>query len=269
MPARLNAKGPGEFIRDHLLELPESRDYVGSMFQAYKSHVIEAGYKAACRPVFHKYIWLLKETGAIVFDGAEPSAWEGAQPPPPGYSPSCGMPAPRHYYRILDPAHPAFQGPEAAHRRQRGFPVARRRPPVRLPPVVTRLAPAPPPPTPVSPPPAAAPPAEPPPTRPPRLSPLERLEAQARAFRPRIEAMRDQPDRAALDRLEADLLDLFDEAVDLAAQVRGNQRREVIAFAERLERSAEAFQDIRSAAARADVTAYLEALDRLAECCPE
>jgi hypothetical protein len=81
--------------------------------------------------------------------------------------------------------------------------------------------------------------------------------------------MRDQPDRAALDQLEADLLDLFDEAMDLAAQVRGNQRREVIAFAERLERAAEAFQDIRSAAARADVADYLEALDRLAECCPE
>jgi len=36
VPARLNAKGPGEFIRDHLQD-PQTggRDYVGAMYQAY------------------------------------------------------------------------------------------------------------------------------------------------------------------------------------------------------------------------------------------
>ena len=35
MPTRRNAKGPGEFIRDHLSD-SAGRDYVGSMYQAYK-----------------------------------------------------------------------------------------------------------------------------------------------------------------------------------------------------------------------------------------
>ena len=44
MPVRLNAKGLGEFIRDHLQE-PQTggRDYVGSMYQAYKDHLRSAG----------------------------------------------------------------------------------------------------------------------------------------------------------------------------------------------------------------------------------
>ena len=44
MPARLNAKGPGEFIRDHLQD-PQTggRDYVGGMFQAYRAHLRTTG----------------------------------------------------------------------------------------------------------------------------------------------------------------------------------------------------------------------------------
>ena len=97
MPVRLNAKGPGEFIRDHLQE-PRTggRDYVGSMYQAYKEHLRSAGIRRLpCRPVFHKYIWLLKETGAIKVDGAEAISL-GSTPPqdlPPDYEPDCGMPA--------------------------------------------------------------------------------------------------------------------------------------------------------------------------------
>ena len=96
MPARLNAKGPGEFIRDHLQD-PQTggRDYVGAMYQAYKGHLRHAGVrKLPDRLVFHKYIWLLKETGAIIFDGAEAISF-GSFPPtplPPDYEPSCAMP---------------------------------------------------------------------------------------------------------------------------------------------------------------------------------
>ena len=120
MPLRLNAKGPGEFIRDYLQE-PQTggRDYVGSMYQGYKDHLRTAGVrKLPGRLTFHKYIWLLKETGAIIFDGAEAISFS-ADPPediPADYEPGCGMPAPRHYYRIVDPQNPAFLKPEAIWR---------------------------------------------------------------------------------------------------------------------------------------------------------
>ncbi len=99
MPVRLNAKGPGEFIRDHL-QKPHTggRDHVGSMYQAYKDHLCSAGVRRLpCCPTFHKYVWLLKKSGAISFQFS-------AEPPedfPPDYEPACGMPAPCHYYRIV------------------------------------------------------------------------------------------------------------------------------------------------------------------------
>ncbi len=137
MPIRLNVKGPGPFIRDHLLEVSEGRDFVGSMYHAYKIHLRGGGIdKLPCRPTFHSYIWKLKETGAIVFDGAEEISFTEAppEPLPAGYQPACGMPAPRHFYRIVDPGHPAFERPEAVWREQRGLgpaPVARPRVPIR------------------------------------------------------------------------------------------------------------------------------------------
>ena len=70
MPVRLNAKDPGEFIRDHLQEVG-GRDFVGAIYQAYKNHLRGAGArKLPCRTTFHTYVWLLKETGAITFGGA-------------------------------------------------------------------------------------------------------------------------------------------------------------------------------------------------------
>ncbi len=49
VPARLNAKeGPGEFIQGHLVE-PKTRrrNYVGSMYQAYKDQLRSAGVRVA------------------------------------------------------------------------------------------------------------------------------------------------------------------------------------------------------------------------------
>ncbi|GEM_PF-6872567 len=90
----LEAKGPDEFIRDHLQEPSTGgRDYVGAMYQAYKNHLRSAGvHKLPCRLTFHKYVWLLKESGAIVFDGAQATSFS-AKPPedlPPDYEPSTG-----------------------------------------------------------------------------------------------------------------------------------------------------------------------------------
>jgi hypothetical protein len=93
---------------------------------AYKGHLRSAGvHRLPCRPVFHKYFWLLKETAyAILFDGAEAVSWAQTppEPLPPDYEPSCGTPAPHHYYRTVDPQHPAFIKSEAIWRQQRGLP---------------------------------------------------------------------------------------------------------------------------------------------------
>jgi hypothetical protein len=109
---RLNAKGHGEFIRDHLIELPENRDFVGDMYHAYKDHLQAAAFIASCAQTMPKYVWMLKETGANLFDGAESSGWETSPLPLPGYVPACGMPAPRHYYRLSE--YPGLTLPEAS-----------------------------------------------------------------------------------------------------------------------------------------------------------
>ena len=122
MPTRRIAKGPGEFIRDHLRD-SGGRDYVGSIYQAYKAHLRRAGVrKLPCRPTFHTCIWMLIETGAIVFDGAEALSFSAAQPEtlPVDYAPACGMPAPRHYHRVADLQHPAFISPKGVWMEQRG-----------------------------------------------------------------------------------------------------------------------------------------------------
>ena len=61
------------------------------MDQAYKDHLRSAGIRPPLPSPFHKYIWLLKETGALIFDGAEAISFN-AKPPedlPPDYEPSC------------------------------------------------------------------------------------------------------------------------------------------------------------------------------------
>ena len=263
MPARLNAKGPGEFIRDHLQEPSTGgRDYVGSMYQAYKDHLRSAGVRRLpCRPTFHKYVWLLKETGAIVFDGAQAISFS-AKPPedlPPDYEPSCGMPAPRHYYRILDAQHAAFLKPEAIWRAQRGLsaPVTALRPAVRVAPPPRPLTPAPL---------RIAPPA--PPVRPRRRRTLaDRMEEEAQAFSPRIEALRVQPDPQELARLEEEMLGFFDRVLDQVERARGENRQRLLALAQRFERAAAGFERARTSLAEGRTQDYLAALDLLAQCC--
>ena len=127
MPLRTNAKSPGEFIRDYLVEAPGEREFISAMYRAYKGHLKGAGISnLPCRQTFHTYIWLLKETNAITFDGAEAISFGEEEPLdlPDGYVPACGMPAPRHYYRMVSFDHPAFLNPKAVWRQGRGLPVA-------------------------------------------------------------------------------------------------------------------------------------------------
>lgn len=144
---RLAAKGPGEFTRDHLLSVG-GEDYVGGIFRAYKTHLKEAGYqRLPSRASFGSLIWILAKLGAITFSRAEEisnetAVWIGQPDIPQGYAPACGMPAPRHYYRIVDPQHLAFSKPQLTYRAARGLEA----PPTPRPRIVRTPPPPPPPP---------------------------------------------------------------------------------------------------------------------------
>jgi hypothetical protein len=94
------------------------------------------------------------------------------------------------------------------------------------------------------------------------------MEEEAQTFRPRIEALREQPDPEELVSLEQDMLGFFDQVLDAAERSRGENRRRLLAVAERLERAAEGFGRAHSALAEGRTEDYLAALDILAQCCP-
>ena len=270
MPQRLNVMGPGEFIRMHLLGQPGQRDYIGGMFRAYKQHLVAGGVNhVSCRGSFGSVIWMLKETEALRFDGAEAVAFGGAPPAalPPEYQ--VASPAPRHYYSLVDPEHPAFDHPRATWQAQRGLPVAPpkpRVPRVRVPRVV---APSP-----------AEVVARPAPPR--RLTAVERLLAEGRPFRERIEQLRLDPDPEELEQLERDQLDWFDRVLDAAERATGADLTVLVALGERLEAAAAGFETARTAllahqqAVVADqpsiatrrMAEYLAALEVIETCCP-
>ena len=75
MPTRLNAKGPGAFTRDHLLETTGQRDLVGSIYQACKERLQSTGIRTSPRrPTFHSYVWKLKKTGPLALASAVPDS---------------------------------------------------------------------------------------------------------------------------------------------------------------------------------------------------
>ena len=96
----------------------------------------------------------------------------------------------------------------------------------------------------------------------------DRMEDEARAFRPRIEALRDQPNPQELARLEEDMLGFFDRVLDTGDRARGENRRRLLALGQRFERATDGFDQARSALADGRTEDYLAALDVLAECCP-
>ena len=94
------------------------------------------------------------------------------------------------------------------------------------------------------------------------------MEKESQSFRPRIEALRAQPDPEELARLEEEMLAFFDRVLDAASRARGENRQRLLALAQRFERAAEGFERARTALAEGRTDDYLAALDRLAECCP-
>lgn len=264
MPLRTNAKSPGEFIRDHLQETPGQRDYVGSMYSAYKLHLKDVGVsKFPCRQTFHTYIYLLNHTGAVAFDGAEAIGFGGEEPEdlPDGYIPACGMPAPRHFYRMISFGHPAFLSPKRVWREQRGLPVPTAPRPRPVPTAPRLIAPV------------AEPVAEveeaPVVRRPGRRNRLQRLIDEGQAFIPRLESLRSisPTARVDLDRLEQEMLDYFDRLLDLAEGARPELRRQLRDLATPLERAAEGFEKARDALDNADPVEYQAAIDLLLTCC--
>ena len=260
MPVRLNVLPPGEFIKRHLAEQPGRRDYVGGIFRAYKEHLVSQGtVKVLCRQTFHGYVWLLKEVGALAFDGAEAVSFgdEPAEALPPDYVPACASPAPRHFYVMTDPQHPGFDNPRGTWNQQQGIAVAAPpRRPTRPPTRISRIEPAPPPPAPA-------------PTRRRRRTAADRLEEEGVVFRERIEALRESEDLAELAQLEDDMLAWFDRVLDAAEGASGEDRTRLADLGSRVETAAEGFQSAREAlAGDQPPQAYQDALDVLLACCP-
>ncbi|KKM22503.1 hypothetical protein LCGC14_1624740, partial [marine sediment metagenome] len=105
MPLRLTAKGPGEFMRDHLVDAG-GMDYPQSIHKAYKAYLRDRGFRnGASRASMSKYIWLANQLGLIAFDHAEPPEYwnaveDGVEVPPEYVRESRPhAPSPRHYYR--------------------------------------------------------------------------------------------------------------------------------------------------------------------------
>jgi hypothetical protein len=129
MPVRVRAKPPGEFIRDHLVDVG-GVDYPQSIHRAYKAYLRVSGLKnTSSRATMSKYIWLARKLGLIVFDHAEaPAYWdavaEGVQVSS-SYQPESRpqAPSPRHYYRLVDATDPRWIRLEASYRQSIGIEV--------------------------------------------------------------------------------------------------------------------------------------------------
>jgi hypothetical protein len=125
MPIRPNTLSPGEFIRNHLVEIG-GVDYVQNIYTAYKNYLTGFGI-GINRWTMTYYLWLCRKLNLVVFDHASPVEYWDAMPnalqPAPNYRPEPRplAPSPRHYYRILDAADPHWINLQKSYRVQMGF----------------------------------------------------------------------------------------------------------------------------------------------------
>ena len=82
------------------------------------------------------------------------------------------------------------------------------------------------------------------------------MEEEARAFRSRIQALRDQPNPEELAQLEEDLLGFFDRVLDTADRSRGGNRGRLLALGQRFEGAAPGFEQAQSALAEGRAEDY-------------
>jgi len=161
MPVRVRALPPGEFIRNHLVDVG-GVDFVQAIYNAYKDYLKAQGLRdGISRATMSNYIYLANRLGLVAFDHAEASERWGAVVDgvtvPRGYvrEPRPQAPSPRHYYRIVDPADPRWVRLQASYRQSIGLPgppfprppiqppveeVPPKKPPVKRPPRPLRAA---------------------------------------------------------------------------------------------------------------------------------
>ena len=144
MPVRVRALPPGEFIRNHLVDVG-GVDFVQSIYNAYKDYLKVQGLRdGISRATMSNYIYLANRLGLVVFDHAEASERWGAVVDgvvvPTGYVRESRprAPSPRHYYRIVDPGDPRWVRLQASYRQSIGLPVG---PPFPIQPPVEEVPP--------------------------------------------------------------------------------------------------------------------------------
>ncbi len=235
MPVRVRAKPPGEFIRDHMVDVG-GMDYPQSIFNAYKLYLKTQGLKdGLTRATMSHYIYLANRIGLIEFDHAEsPSRWDGLVngfEVPEGYKRERRpfAPSPRHYYRILDPTDDRWIRLEASYRDSIGLEVGPMapRPPIRPP--AAEVAP---PKVEKAPPKKVAPPKAkvarkprvkkaPPPTPEEKVQPYEETIGLIVGTLGELESL---PSAETVIDVESRLLDLGEEVVAAAGKARGTER---------------------------------------------
>jgi len=235
MPVRVRAKPPGEFIRDHLVEVG-GVDYPQSIHRAYKAYLKSQGIKnGTCRDTMSTYLWRARQMGLIVFDHADvPAYWDGIPDGvevPENYIPEPRplAPSPRHYYRITDSADPRWVRLEASYRESIG---------IEVPPPFPRvpIRPAPPPegeppkkvrkPKVIKPP-VAKPPAPPKVPKPKKPTLQERLapfEEGMAVIADKLEDIERAPTLEKTDEFDEELIILGEAVVSAAEKARGAER---------------------------------------------
>lgn len=257
MPVRVRALPPGEFIRDHLVDVG-GVDFVQSIYNAYKDYLKAQGLRdGISRATMSNYIYLANRLGLVVFDHAEASERWGSVidgvTVPRGYVREARpqAPSPRHYYRIVDPADPRWVRLQASYRQSIGLPV---------PPMFPRvpIRPPAPPPSVEEVPPPKKPPVKKPPRKPRVVKPrpptaAERVvpyEERISAVLSMLDVLEEAPSIEMVGDIQNQLLDLGEDVLGAHKKARGTLRTLLGTINSRLWRGMERIGLLRSSVLR-------------------
>jgi len=255
MPVRVRAKPPGEFIRDHLVDVG-GVNFVQAIYNAYKDYLKAQGLPdGISRATMSNYIYLANRLGLVVFDHAETSERWGAVVDgvvvPTGYVRESRpqAPSPRHYYRIVDSADPRWVRLQASYRQSIGLPVGPPfpRPPIRPPaPPVEKVPPP-------KKPPVKRPPRKPRVVKPWPPTPAERVapyEERITAVLSMLDVLEEAPSIEMVRDIENQLLELGEDVLGTHKKARGPLRTLLGAINSRLWRGMERIGLLRSSVLR-------------------